>query len=279
MTRRSVALLAALLSLCTFAPAQAAECSFGGPTPGWHALKLNLPEGSSFLTLELGGARSSIVGRPVQDDNNWHLAQGIFVVNAQTRALEAYRIDSQGMAPRRIVARHDGQTFVEQNAPAPDVRYEHHASKLRPGLPPGQYYVIAFGTDGGRMLPNEWWSAGLQVQGTHSCAVIGAGETFDFDHTDFSGGSQVALPGAGRGEGLARAYNTQRGIVVGLMEAQTQARAVGSATLEYATPTATGRLSQQIVPFVSSAGAYSFSASYQGYYPTVLVAGVALDLP
>ena len=99
-----LAFVGALVSVCTLAPAQAAtDCGFGGPTPGWHAIRLDLPEGTSFLTLELGGRRADNVARPASDDNNWHLAQGIFVVNVNTRELEAYRIDSQGMAPRKVM--------------------------------------------------------------------------------------------------------------------------------------------------------------------------------
>lgn len=253
------------------------DCPFGGPTPGWAAIRLELPSGTEFLTLELGGARAA---RPVYDDENWHLAQGVLVLDADTLALEAYRVGSQGMAPRRVVLRAGGTTAAAQSVAAPDVPYEHAAARLRDGLPPGNYLAIAFGTDGGRALQNEWWSAGVQVSGDHRCTPIGQGETFDHDHTDFGGGTQVYAPGAGYGEGLSHAFSTTRRIVVGLLDAETQARAASSVSLTYETPTTAEpiTISQKLVPFVSTAGDYRFEGSFRGVYPVLLVAGVAVDI-
>lgn len=254
------------------------DCAFGGPTPGWSAIKLDLPQGTSFLTLELAGLRTL---RPVHDDDNWHLAQGIFVLNATTREVEAYRISSQGMSPRKVVARAEGvpATAPDAAATTPDVPYAHSAHGLRDSLSAGSYYVIAFGTDGGSGLPNEWWSAGVQVSASASCARIGAGETFDIDHTDFEGGTEMYVPVAGYAEGIGARYSTTRRVVVALMDAETQARGASSVTLEYTTPTASGSLSQRIEPLASGAGSYTFGASFSGVYPIVLIAGAAIDLP
>ena len=259
-------------------PARAADtdCAFGGPTPGWQAIKLSLPAGTPFLTLELGGTRTV---RPIYEDHNWHLAEGIIVINAATRAIEAFRIESAGMAPRRAVVRSEDTEVMAQAIPALDVPYEHHTHRLRDGLPPGEYYVVAFGVDGGPTLPNEWWRAGVQVAGQHPCTRIGTGATFDIDHTDFNGGgSQVYVPGAGVAQTITHSFSTERGFVVGLMDSQTQIKDASNAQLDYDFPTGSGTVAQDMVPFVSSAGEHRFEASFVGAYPVIAVAGVAIDL-
>lgn len=274
--------LVAASTLVGTAPARAnTECVVGGPTPGYQALRLDLPSGSSFLTLELSGARTS---RPVYQESNWHLAQGIIVVNADSVAagtpeIEAYRVASMGMSPRRVVARTDGSSVVDEAVPAAEVPYVHEAARLRDGLPAGSYLIFAFGLDGGAAMPNEWWTASVQVEGSYQCSWFGEGETFDYDHTDFSGGTQVYLPGAGHASDISLEFTTPRDVAFGLMDAQTQGRVAGSdAELSFAMPSASGAFSQQLMPFLSLGGEFSFRARYSGWSPLVLVAGASLDM-
>jgi hypothetical protein len=275
-----LALLLCLASSTIALPARAADtdCAFGGPTPGWAAIKLTLPTGTPFLTLELGGARTA---RPVYEDQNWHLAEGVVVINAATNAIEAFRIESAGMAPRRAVVRNDGSAVVDQAIPAADVPYEHHTHRLRDGLPAGTYYVVAFGVDGGKALPNEWWRAGVQVGGQHPCTRIGSGTTFDIDHTDFTGGTQAYVPGAGYADAITHGFTIpqEQEMVVGLIDAQTQIRAASTVELSYEMPSGTGSFSQDLIPFVSAPGPFAFEASFAGTYPVIAIAGVAIDLP
>jgi hypothetical protein len=252
----------------------ATDCPFGGPTPGYDVIRLDLPTGSPFLILDIGEGRAQ---RGVNSQDNWHLTEGIFVVNAETRVLEAFRVGSQGMAPRRVVAGTDDEPLLDQSVVGPEVPYQHSNAGLRDGLPPGSYYVIAFGTDGGSALPNEFWTAGIQVAGVHACTTDGVGETFDFDQGDFTGGTQVYAPGAGYADAVSRSFETPREIVVGLMDAETQARSASDASLAYQMPTSSGTVSQQLVPFISTAGTHTFSASYRGVYPLIAVAGVTID--
>ena len=253
---------------------QGTDCSFGGPTPGWRALKLDLPQGSTFLTLELGSTR---VQRGLSGQDDWHLASGIVVVEAQTLALEAFRVSSKGMAPRRAVVDASGERVV-QDVTAPDVPYEHGASGFRNGLPAGSYYVIAFGSDGGPANPNEWWSAGIQVSATVPCTPVGDGGVFDFDQTDFDG-TQVYAPGAGYADSITMQTTMTRQVVVGLMDAETQGRVASNISLDYTTPMAAGTVSQKLIPFVSTAGAHSFTASYTGEYPVINITGASVDFP
>jgi hypothetical protein len=278
-----LAVSVAAVSLGVTAPAQAnTECVFGGPTPGYRAVLLDLPSGSDFLTLELSGTRAI---RPVSEDDNWHLAQGIIVANADSVVagvprIEAYRVESAGMWPRKAIARTAGIDLAEQTVPTPEVPYVHESAQLREGLPAGSYLIFAFGTDGGPALPDEWWTAGIQVEGAHTCTPLGDlgnEETFDYDHTDFSGGTQVYAPGIGHATNVSLAFTTGSEIVVGLMDAETQGRPASSVELSYALPSTTGAISQQLVPFLSFGGDYAFSARYSGWSPLVLIAGVGIS--
>lgn len=274
-----VALIAgALLAAGTGPGAGSAEattttCSFGGPTPSYRAIRLDLPEGSHFLGLELRGTRSQ---RPTGDGGNWHLAQGIAIFDVSTGEIEAFNVSSSGSFPRRTVVRSDGETLVDHPDIGPDAPMGRSASRMRAGLRPGSYYVVGFGTDGSRSLPNEWWAADVRVAGTHACTPIGSGEVFDHSHADFTGGTQMSTFGAGHGEATTLGFETSRQLVFGLMDASVYGP--GDMELGYTTPTGSGVLDDEIIAFHSGAGAYSFEASYSGLFPVVAIAGVALDL-
>lgn len=239
-------------------------------------MKFTLTEPTPFLTLELSGLRTQRQG---QGEANWHLVQGIFVVNAANMQIEAYRISSSGMVARRAIVRPEGEDVVNQGIAGVDVPYFHDAARLRDGLPVGTYYTIAFGSDGDRALPNEWWSAGVQLEGAHSCAPVGAGEVFDHDLTDFKGGTMAYANGVGYARDTAFSFDSGRPVVIGLMEADSQIRAASHITLDYQTPTTSGTVEERIVPFISTAGTFSYTANFEGYYPKVAIAGVTATLP
>lgn len=251
-------------------------CPMGGPTPGFRVIKFDLPQGSDFLGIEPHGVRQQ---RGVSNDSNWHLAQGIFIVNANTRALEAYRVESAGSGPRRVVVRSEGTTFVDQPTTAPDGPFYHTASRPRSGLPAGSYYAIGFGSDGGSSLPNEWWSGDVRVSGKHSCTPIGSGRVFDIDHTEFQGDDVVYAHAVGSAEDLTytQTHSATADIVVGLMDAAVQGP--GEASLTYGMPSASGTIEDTIVPYVSIGGEHAFEADFEGIFPMILIAGVAIDLP
>lgn len=255
---------------------QITVCPMGGPTPGFKVIRFELPEGSDFLGIEPHGVRQQ---RGASSDSNWHLAEGIFIVNAQTRALEAYRVESAGSSPRRVMVRSDGTTVVDQASTAPDGPFYHTASRPRSGLPAGTYYAIGFGSDGGRALPNEWWSVDVRISGAHSCTPIGTGTVFDIDHGRFQGGSAVYAHAVGSAEDITytQSIPTSADIVVGLMDAAVQGP--GEATLNFQMPTNAGTVEDTIVPYVSIGGEHVFEADFQGAFPMVLIAGVAVDLP
>ena len=255
---------------------EATTCPMGGPTPGYRVVRLDLPEGSDFLVIQPDGARTA---RPLSDSNNWHLTKGIYIVNAATLEIEAYRIESIGTAPRALVVGIDGTDVLRQGTVGPDGPFYHTASRPRASLPPGSYYAIGFGSDGGSTLPNDWWAGAVRVEGKHSCAPIGSAQVFDIDQTEFTGGTHVYAQGVGMADGIAHTYEPPAGtdLVVGLLDAGVQGP--GEAELSFTAPSGTFGVEDEIAPFISGTGAHDFTASYQGAFPLILAAGVSINLP
>lgn len=272
----AVALAVALTALPAQADQATTRCVFDGHVPGFRALRLDLPAGSDFLVLELNGQRDP---RPLNDEEGWHLAEGIAVIDATNHEIVAHQVLYTGSAAPVVVADVDGQR-VRQGVAAPEGPWIHSARKARSDLPPGSYYVVAFGTGGpsGGAF-GQWWGASIYVRGAHTCNTATAGETFDYDHTDFEGGTQVHVPGLGVAEDAQLEFETERPLVFGLMDAAYQGQASGSVALDYDLPDSSGTLGREIAPFVSSAGPHAFRAGYTGAYPLVGVAGVGLELP
>jgi hypothetical protein len=274
MRRVPVAVLSLLALLAMPAGARAdSECAAGAPGPGYKIMRLDLPEGSSFLTLQLRTVRQT---RPNDGANSWHLAAGVFILNANGMAIEAYKIQNVGAAPRRTVVRYDGQTFVDAETPGPDVSLSHQKQRQREGLAPGVYYAVAFASDGGAPQPNDWWVADIAFSGSHHCTQVGSGDIVDLDQTEFGGGTQVYAPGAGHAEGIGLSYDTARPYMVGFMDARVEGH--GTASLTYATPSASGTVTDDIVPFVTTGGAMRYGASYSGTYPLVTIQALAFGV-
>lgn len=276
MTGRRVLVLATLLAtLSSTLGARAAAittCVFGGPTPGYSAARLELPEGTDFVSIEKHGGRPGRFAGP----ESWHLAQGMLIIDAATLDIVSFRVESVGSAPRAVVVDVDGTRVARQEHPGPDGPFYHQAAHPRPGLAPGTYFLVGFGSDGGRAFPNDWWGADVRVGGSHRCTPVGTGEVFDFDQTHFDGGTHAYAGPVGHAEGITLSWETPRQLVVGLMDAAVQA--VGEAELDYSMPSASGTIEDEIEPFVSLGGRLDFEARYAGPYPLMLIAGVALDL-
>lgn len=281
----AVALLALLLPGTALSGAAGAagdgpvstRCEFDGPVPSHRALRVDLPEGSDFLTLELRGTRNA---QAAGDEASWHLAEGIAVIDAATRRLVAHQVLNSGTAPPVVVAERDGTTVVRQGVVGPDGPWVHGARQAVTGLAPGSYWVVAFGAGGPATGARaQRWGASVHVEGVHTCTTPVAGEVFDHDHTDFRGGTQVHVPGAGYAEDVTLEMATERPLVFGFVDAATQGQETGEVAVGYATPSATGTLSRGITPFVSTAGPHRWTASYRGAYPVVSVTGIALALP
>lgn len=284
-TRRSrrPAVVALVVAVCASIAAADAEqdttrCAFGGPVAGYRAMVLELPQGTDFLQLELTGQRS--FPRALNSEDGWHLAEGIAVIDADTHEIMAHQVLYIGTAAPVVTAEVDGQQVARQPIQAGEGPWIHGSRNARPDLPPGNYYVVAFGTGGptGGAFAQDWGGS-IYLQGTHACHATAPGETFDFDHTQFSGGTQVYAAGVGIAEDVALTFDTDRPLVFGLMEAGVQGGGTGRVSLDYDMPSGAASLGRGIVPFVSSAGTHEFRASYQGVHPIVAVTGVALDLP
>ncbi|MHB8512677.1 MAG: hypothetical protein ACYDCC_10915 [Actinomycetota bacterium] len=250
-------------------------CSFGGPTPGFRAMQFSLPSGSQFLTIEFTSSRPTM---PVGDRSSWHFAQGIGVIDAATNELVAWKVVSQGSSPRRATIEYNGeQPSVHQEFTGPDAPFTHTSVGLVPSLAPGTYDIVAFGTDGDTRLPNPWWGGFVEVSAPVQCTPLGSGDIIDKDQTDFSGGTQAMVYGAGVAQNETLKVHTDRSLVFGIMDAATQLE--GSATLDYSMPgNVQGIVSNSIQPFASTQGDYSFAANYSGLFPLISIDATALDL-
>lgn len=275
--RRGSHLAIAALALLTAPPAHAQDvthCQLGSSTPGASVIRFDLPEGTDFVSIE---PKSS---RPIRmsDARNWHLAQGLLIIDAASNEVAAARVEVYGTTPRWAVI-NAGDVQARNEVATPDGPFYHQYGASVPGLEPGSYYAVGFGSDGGDATPNEWWQYDLRLGGRHSCRVTATGTIFDIDHTEFSDGSQVYVPAAGTAEGIAHRFGPPAGtdLIVGLMDAAVQGP--GEASLQYEMPLAAGEVDDTIVPFASVNGEHRFTATFRGAFPQILIAGVAIDLP
>jgi hypothetical protein len=277
LARSSTALALVATALCARQASADTICSFGGPAPSFRSIRMDLPRGSEFLNIRFTAKRPS---RPIGDRKNWHLVQGVAIVEAGTKDLVVSRIASAGSSTRRVVVTSDGADIVRQDMPeGPDAPFVHGAYTPLPGLPSGSYFLIGFGSDGSATFPNEWWGAEVTVSGTHLCTPIGVGEIFDYDQSEFSGGTMVNAWGPGYADRIGLSEHSDRSLIFGVMDASTQATAAGNMQLDYSLPDGqTGTVSNNILPFVSTGGDLVFQASYAGAFPLIDIAGVALDI-
>ena len=139
-----------------------------------------------------------------------------------------------------------------------------------------RYYIVGFGSDGSPQFPNDWWGADVRIGGQHRCTPVGRGEVFEYDNTDFEGGTQVYAHATGYAEEIELEHTTSRQLVVGLMDAGVQL--AGEAELEYEMPSVSGVVEDEIIPFATVGGTSKFEASFSGLYPIILVTGVSLDI-
>jgi hypothetical protein len=261
-------------------PARAADpttrCSFGGPAGTSRVFRLSLPAGSSFLRVTQSGTR---VSRPTGTTSSWHLATGVFVIDEATQRIVSHRISNEGTATRRTVVDAEGTGLprTDVTTPGPDTPFIHSDLSTVPGLAPGSYLVVAFGSDGDAALPNDGWGGYVEVSGAHTCEFLDAGRILDVNHADFSGGTQVSTYGAGYVDGASLTRGLASDLVVGFMDAGTQV--VGDAALDYAMPSGTGTVQDAIVPFVSTGGPFEWTAHLTGVSPIVSIAGVEVNLP
>ena len=244
----------------------------GGPTPGFKVMKLDLPQGSSYLGIELKAARTT---RPVDDGASWHFARGIMVLDAALTPV-AYRLEHSGVSPKTVVIDAEDQR-IAQDVPGADGPFVHLKQQLVPGLPPGIYYVVGFGVDGDARLPNEFWSADVRAQGVQSCVSVATGETFELNQTDADAGTQVYAANVGVAQDASFGLTSPRAFTVGLLDCATQL--TGTAACEATNADGdTVAAEDDMVPFVSGPGSSTVGFSYEGTFPVVALAGASFDL-
>lgn len=278
-TRPWPVLLAPLLILALFGPASSARasvhCTFTGLSPGYHVMPLNLPQGTNYLGLGIGG-RLATSG--VTQGDSWHLSQGIIIFDAATLALHAWWIEASGGNIPRVVIQ-SGNLRIDQPIPSPDGFNGDYIGVLPAGLPPGSYLAVTFGVGSGTgILGPTTYKTTLSVGGNHDCETNhGDGELFDYNQNDFSG-TQISTPFAGYGANLQLGLDLTRHFNVGLLFTGRNPNVVGSSRLDYSTPSGAGTVSEDIKPFVSSGGTHRFTLNYTGLTPVTNIAGISFDL-
>lgn len=258
----------------TTMPAGAADrsCLLAGFTNSFQAVKIELPGGSEFANIEV------LATRPAQitgDRRSWHLAMGFAILDGSTLDLLASRIFNAGSATRRVVVDPGNGTAIQQEVSSPDISFNHVHQRPTNRLLPGTYYLVGFGTDGRQDQPNPWWGARFSFSSPVTCTSIGTGDTFDLDHSSMRG-FQASASIAGVGTDLDGSLSSPRALTFGLMDV-TQVGAT-KARLDYTFPDTSGTVSNEIVPFVTGAGVYDFTASFAGLTPLIQISGVSLDL-
>lgn len=280
--RRTSILLVLAAALSAVQPASADTiCTLGSPTPGFKVIRLDLPQGSDYIGIELNGARAT---RPVDDGSSWHFARGIMVFT-EDLDLVTYRISNSGSTPKTYTVAADDQR-VQQTALGVDGPFVHNASSLVPRLAPGVYYAVAFGVDGSRNTPNEYWSADVRVQGAVPCTSAAVGETFDLNHTDSEEGTQVYAPGIGVAEDGELLLESSRQVSIGLIDCSVQFtvetdddEGVGEAGCDVELSNgATMSVEDSIVPFLTGPGASEIDFEFAGVAPVIAVSGASFTL-
>ncbi len=252
-------LTAALLLLGAAPAAQAATCDFTAPAGTAYAIALDLPKGAQDVRLGIGASRP--LDR-LSSPESWHLAAAVAIVNRATLQVVAHRVVDDGSGPPNATV---GLTLPVR----------HGAQLLVPDLPRGRYAVVAFGVDGDRALPNPEWSATLQTDRPHSCAPATAA-LFEYDASDF-GGSNTQLLGVAAMDGATVRTTLPRRLVVGFTEAFGGPGA--TAKVDLAAPAGAQSAREEIRPFASRGGPFTWTATTTGFAGAVLAAGVAVDLP
>jgi hypothetical protein len=265
--------LLAVVALPAHASQTTTTCVFGGPTGTSQVRVLDLPDGSDFVTVRITAARPT---RATSTHYNWHLAQGVFVIDDTTGTLIADHVRNEGTSPRRVVA---GGTSLE--ALGPDTPFVHEASLSTDHLAPGRYLLVGFGSDGSPALPNDQWGVEVVVGGTQTCPLgatisppASITSPLDVDHTDFAGGSKVGAAGVTSVDGATYGRTFGNRFVSGFVDASVQG--AGDARVDYSHAGVTGSIVDDIQPFVALGGAYSWTATLHGV-ALANVVGVGVD--
>jgi hypothetical protein len=269
MIRRTLGL--GMLLAAVAAPAAQAEvttCAFGGPTGTERHMRLHLPAGAQDLTLTLDAAAQT----GGLDRASRHLSVGLLVVDLATNEVVAHRVYHQGVNPRRVAVLADATGSLTVDAPGPGVPFEADGQEPVPGLPPGDYGVVAFGSDGGAALPNPFWSATITVSGRHTCETRGSTRVIDRDTTDATSGTAVAAGPALYADAAQVEADLGGDLVVGLLSAFGGAGSEASVTFDH--PSRDGVVDNALVPFASDPGAFSWQVDALGPAAAVDIVGV-----
>jgi hypothetical protein len=221
-------------------------------------MQLHLPNGAPDLTVSLGPAPQTTGS----SRDSRHLSIGVLVVDLATHKVVAHNVYHQGVGPQRATLVSDATGPTTLGAPAPSLPFQ--SSDVAPvaGLPAGDYGVVAFGSDGGRALPNPFWSASITVSGQHDCRTAGSDRIVELDATDGTTGTVAAAGPALYADGGELGAALGGDMVAGMISAF--GGLGGEASVAYDHPSGDGEVTNEVAPFASAPGAFTWSVDALG---------------
>lgn len=265
-----------LTALAAERPAAAAwnQCAVSGAAGSWQVRKITIPDGSIRLMNLSLKVRAPVYG--VVDGSNWHIFGGIWILNA--RSLNHWShgfldVDS-ALGPPYLRATLEGQGVFERGVPSTDALFGGQGAYfVSPDIYPGTYYVIAFGNGAGT------YEGSLNYSGsTLACESVEApGTLYDFDASDFTGGTQVLTPGHGYVRGAELKFTNERQRMIGGLFAYEPAP-FPPAVLSVQTENGSGS-AENVITNIGTARTWDLTVDYTGKSNTILLQALGIDLP
>jgi hypothetical protein len=138
------------------------------------------------------------------------------------------------------------------------------------------YYLVGFGSGSGT------WEGTASIGGAStSCTPLKVeGEIFDYDASDFTGGTHVMVPGFGHGEDITLTHSNPRQFMVGALFAA-MPEPLPPTSVGIVTEGFTQTVTQRIMTINSPRHDWSFTANYTGdpsYAPLLRLLQLDLDI-
>jgi hypothetical protein len=254
-------------------------CPFAGPTGTVSVIRFVLTRPASIdLRVTTPTSPGSQLSDVAGTRQSWHVATGLVILRASDVSIAASRFVQSDSSPRRATVTAAG-VHQSDDVPAPGAPFAHIGGSVPASLARGVYYGVAFGNDGDAANPNPSWSAEMTIGAAIKCAPAHVPtRSFDYDGSDFTGGTQVSGYAVGYSSGAALAMRARLPVVVGLIDAGRQA--VGDSSVSFTAPSGRhGTVTDTLSGFSGRSGNYGFKADYSGAFPMVLVSGVEFRPP
>lgn len=275
--RRALVAAAAVLALAAGpARANAMLCEMSGKSGEFQIRKLTLAQDSPSPRLSMAVTFPEWV---VTDRSNYHMFGGIWILRASDLANSSFGfIDASAVAgPPYVRVTFGDADIVSRDVPSTDEIVEDRlqgAYTIAPSLWADTYYVISFGEGGGTWRGTlDLWS-----NGDIDCPLVDIpGEVRTFNASDFTGGTQVEVPGYGHAENARLVWSNPRPHTVGAWYAYEPAP-FPPAEIELVTEDWTWRSKNEIIAVDTTVQSWDLTLNYTGKTDTILIELLQLDL-